>query len=295
MEIKLTIPTDKNGFIGRECPVCKKYFKIKFGTGLKDSAHCHCPYCNHIASHDYFWTRDQLNYVESYIHNCAEKHILDRLKKLETKPKRNQLISLEIKVKGKLTPIAYYAEKDLEQNIYCKNCTLEYSIYGKFGYCPDCGIHNSHEIFIANVELFRKMMELSQSAEPEISRKIIENALEDLISVFDGFCRDTLKLKDSTHNISFQNIDNARNKLIQRYGFDIAKGIDAADWNKIILAFQKRNLLAHNLGKIDQKFINKTNLDNSLLGKSVVIRQEEVIEISDLLEKMAQNLSVFVS
>ena len=99
MEFKLTIPTDENGLAGRECPSCERYFKIKFGTGLKDPGPCHCPYCNHVAPHDYFWTKDQIKYAESHVLNYAEKYILNSLKKLETKPKRNQLISLEINEK----------------------------------------------------------------------------------------------------------------------------------------------------------------------------------------------------
>jgi|AntAceMinimDraft_16_1070373.scaffolds.fasta_scaffold06695_7 Zn ribbon nucleic-acid-binding protein len=295
MEIKLKMPTDIHGFVGRECPVCKKYFKIKFGTGLKNPAPCHCPYCNHIAPHDQFWTIEQINYAKSVASNYVSNELLKTLKKSEVKSKPNQLISFEIKVKGRPTSIDYYSERDLEQYVCCKNCTLEYAIYGKFSYCPDCGIHNSHEIFITNIELFKKLFLLCQNSEPAISKLIIEDALENSISVFDGSCRNTLKLKDSSHNISFQNIYNVRNKLIKKYGFDIALGINKKDWDKIILAFQKRHLLAHNLGVVDQEYINKTNSDSRLLGKEVSITQEEVIEISNFLKKMAENLSKFVS
>jgi len=295
MEIKLSMPTDNKGLTGRECPVCKKYFKIKFGTGLKGPVPCHCPYCNYIAPHDQFWTEEQINYVKSVALNYVSNELLKTFKKSEVKAKPNQLISFEIKVKGKPTPIAYYSERDLEQNVLCKNCTLEYAIYGKFGYCPDCGIHNSHEIFITNIELFKKLLTLSQNSDPAVSKLIIEDALENSISTFDGFCRGALKIKDSTLNISFQNIDNARKSLIKKYNFNIAQGINKTDWEKIIFAFQKRHLLAHNLGKIDQEYINKTNSGQGLLGKPVSISREEVIKITDLLKKMAENLSVFIS
>lgn len=295
MEITFTMPTDNKGLVGRECPVCKRYFKVKFDTGLKNPSSCHCPYCNHVAPHDKFWTEDQLNYARSIALNYATNKILGTIKKYEVKAKPNQFISFEIKVNGKPTPIAYYREKDLELDVCCKSCTLEYAIYGKFAYCPECGIHNSHEIFIANIDFFKKMLELSQAALPEISNKIVENALEDSISVFDGFCRNALKLKDNSHNISFQNIENARNKLIQRYGFDVAQGIDRTGWGKVIMAFQKRHLLAHNLGIIDQDYIDKTNSNSSLVGKALSISREEVIEINDFLKKIAESLSVFVS
>jgi hypothetical protein len=92
------------------------------------------------------------------------------------------LISLSIEVKGKPTPIANYSERELEQNVCCKNCTLEYAIFKKFGYCSYYGIHNSHDIFITNIELFKKLLLLSQNSEPKISKLIIEDALENPIS-----------------------------------------------------------------------------------------------------------------
>lgn len=92
------------------------------------------------------------------------------------------MISLSIEVKGKPTPIANYSERELEQNVCCKNCTLEYAIFKKFGYCSYYGIHNSHDIFITNIELFKKLLLLSQNSEPKISKLIIEDALENPIS-----------------------------------------------------------------------------------------------------------------
>ena len=45
----ISIKPDKDGYLGRECPVktCKGYFKITPGTGLKGRIPFHCPYCGH--------------------------------------------------------------------------------------------------------------------------------------------------------------------------------------------------------------------------------------------------------
>jgi len=45
----IPIKPDKDGYLGRECPIkdCKGYFKITPGTGLKGPVPCHCPYCGH--------------------------------------------------------------------------------------------------------------------------------------------------------------------------------------------------------------------------------------------------------
>jgi hypothetical protein len=40
-------------------------------------------------------------------------------------------------------------------------------IYGVFGYCPDCGEHNSLQILDKNLELVIKMLDMASSAEGE--------------------------------------------------------------------------------------------------------------------------------
>jgi len=64
MSMKVNLPPDKQGVIGRECPKCYKYFKVKFGTGLPTSI-CHCPYCGYTGDHNEFFTKDQIEYAKS--------------------------------------------------------------------------------------------------------------------------------------------------------------------------------------------------------------------------------------
>ena len=83
MKFSIDIKSDDEGYTGRECPKCEKYFKIKFGTRLPGDVPCHCPYCNHTDSHDTFWTKDQLDYAESVAINKITDDLLDDLKKLK--------------------------------------------------------------------------------------------------------------------------------------------------------------------------------------------------------------------
>ena len=52
--IKFTLSTDREGFLGRQCSDdrCRKYFKVKPGTGLTQQAQAFCPYCGHHTSED---------------------------------------------------------------------------------------------------------------------------------------------------------------------------------------------------------------------------------------------------
>ncbi len=157
--IYVPIPADADGFTGRECPQpgCEGYFKIEVGTGLKGQGlPCHCPYCGHTAGNDTFWTKEQIEYAKS----IAMKKITDAFYKdiknleFEHKPRGALGINLSMKVKtGRPAPIHSYREKQLETEVICVNCTLRYSVYGVFAFCPDCGKHNSLQILNKNLEL----------------------------------------------------------------------------------------------------------------------------------------------
>lgn len=289
MNLSISIEPDEDGYTGRECPVCEKYFKIKFGTGLPGDPGAYCPYCNHHGPHKEFWTKEQIEYARSLALNKISGDLLKSLKKLERKSNKNSFISIGITVKGNPTPIAYYTEKELEEQLKCDKCTLEYSIFGAFGYCPDCGTHNSKQILSANFDLTLKILTLASNAEKDIKSKLIENALEDCISAFDGYARE--QCANLSQKISFQNIRAAQIKLLSEYSIDISGGLNNEQWTFIINQFQKRHLLAHKFGVIDEEFIKKTNGDIATLGRKISITESDVIQLIENLNTISSNLS----
>ena len=59
--MRFKLSTDVDGFLGRQCTndSCKKYFKIKPGTGLTQQTQAFCPYCGHPDEPGDFLTDDQ--------------------------------------------------------------------------------------------------------------------------------------------------------------------------------------------------------------------------------------------
>lgn len=158
-QISIPIKTDKDGYLGRECPntECEEYFKITPGTGIKGPAPCHCPYCGHEGDQQTFWTKQQIEYAKSVAMSKLVGALRQDLKSMEFdhKPRGAFGIGVSMKLKpGAPVPIRWYRENDLETEIVCDQCTLRYAIYGVFGWCPDCGVHNSFQILTKNLELF---------------------------------------------------------------------------------------------------------------------------------------------
>ena len=59
-----------------------------------------------------------------------------------------------------------------------------------FAFCPDCGLHNSLQILSRNLELVGKMLAVATTVEADLGQALVENALEDCVSAFDGFGRE---------------------------------------------------------------------------------------------------------
>lgn len=293
MKLSVSINPDAEGFTGRECPTCERYFKIKTGTGIPGLTTCHCPYCNHIGPHTEFWTKQQINYARSVAINKVSSQLLSQLKKMERRPDPRAFLSIGIKVKGNPTPIAYYSEQQLEERVTCTTCTLEYTIYGAFGYCPDCGVHNSAQIAGANFDLVLKTLDLAKTAVAEIQAKLVENALEDAVSCFDGFGRE--HCTNQPYKISFQNIDAAKDKIQREHQFDLSAALTAPDWKFVSDQFQKRHLLAHKLGIVDSEFVAKTGCSPSLQGRKVTISESDVRTLITHLRTMANALHTNVA
>lgn len=302
--ISIPIEPDEDGFTGRECPNsdCEGYFKIEFGTGLKgENLPCHCPYCGHTAPHDQFWTKEQIEYAKSVALRKITDALHKDLKKLEFdhKPRGAFGIGLSLKVKpGRPIPIHYYREKRLETEVVCGNCTLRYSVYGVFAFCPDCGQHNSLQILDKNLEVVEKMLDLATSADKELSEKLIENALEDCVSSFDGFGRELCRIyaqrtinPAKAEKISFQNLDGAKQNLSAVFNLDLAAGLTAEEWESAVRGFQKRHVLSHKMGVVDDDYIHKSGDTLAVIGRRVSICEDEVRCLIQLVGKLARHVS----
>jgi hypothetical protein len=131
----------------------------------------------------------------------------------EHRPRGSFGIGISLKFKpGALVPIRHYREKALETEVACDHCTLRYAIYGVFGWCPDCGVHNSLPILAKNLELARKQLVLAESVGKELAHHLLGDALENVVSAFDGFGREACAAKGGA-DIQFQNLAAVRRRV----------------------------------------------------------------------------------
>lgn len=301
-QFSISIPADEEGMIGRECPVpeCEGYFKLQPGTGLQgENLPTNCPYCGHKAGSDKFFTKAQVEYAKSVVMLEISGALLKDLKSLEFnhRPSGGFGIGISMKVSGQPTPLRRYREPKLETEVVCDRCTLRYTIYGVFGFCPDCAAHNSLQILNKNLELVQKLLAVAETQESQVAQHLVENALEDCVSAFDGFGREACRVfaakalkPEKAAEIRFQNIVGARDRVKEQFAIDFASTASPADWAHVRRAFQKRHLLAHKMGVVDEGYLLETGDPPSLLGRKISIATPEVHELVTTLQSLGGEL-----
>jgi hypothetical protein len=301
LKLQVTMANDEEGFFGRECPNddCLGYFKIELGTGLKgESLPCHCPYCGHTGPHNTFWTQDQLKYLRSASIREVQKYVGNMLKRTfpPSRPRHGDFISISFKYKaGRPLPLYRYQEKQLETVVVCSMCSLRYAVYGVFGYCPDCGSHNSLQILNANLDLALRELDLSSSVDGQLADQLVTDALENVVSTFDAFGRELFRLNkdlsvipEDAQRLSCQNLVNLDSRVSKIFGFSLSPTFLDDEWRVLIVSFQKRHLIAHRMGVIDQTYITATGDSEAIVGRRISLNRKEVESVLPLIRKLGE-------
>ncbi len=303
-QVSIALPRDDEGYVGRECPqqTCEGYFKIKPGTGLTGpNLPCHCPYCGHIGSAGDFSTEDQIEYAKSVAVRRVTDAINADLNSLEFEQKPTGLFGIGMSVTVTASapfPIRHYREKQLETPLTCDACTLQYAVYGVFAFCPDCHAHNSLQILEANINLARKELALAASqADGDLRRYLVEDALENCVSAFDGFARESCRVRaaksadpPACETLSFQNLPRATKRLQALFACDFQGAVSASAWTAAHTDFMRRHLLAHRAGVVDQQYLNETGDPDAVLGRRITIDASRVGQLADIVLVMGRSL-----
>jgi len=293
-QINVPLPTDENGMIGRQCPnpECGEYFKLKPGTGLQTSE-CICPYCRYKGQFAEFHTSQQIEYAKS----VAVKQLIEpELRRLQRslrnleRSTRGSFVHIKVKTTGLSFPLKLYQERELETQVTCASCGLDFAVYGVFAGCPDCGQLNAAVVFSTSIEVALKRLALLESIEDtdqDLREGVLSDALSGGVSSFDAFgkaLRNPNKqlLPERPKNL-FQNLAALSNALTKGIGKSLSDviGEDAEGFLKKI--FQVRHIYEHNMGVVDDDFVQRTPDYSYLKGRKYPLEREEVAALLNTL------------
>ncbi|MBN1189468.1 MAG: hypothetical protein JXA46_06940 [Dehalococcoidales bacterium] len=314
--MQMSIPADADGFVGRNCPdntCCPGYFKVKLGTGITDNQlKAYCPYCRYEEEPNNFFTTAQIEYAKQIALREAVKGINEQFKGalgLGSSGKKTYgkgMFTLEMSYKpGNSPPVIPPMEEVLRRDVTCPNCGLQHTVFGLATWCPDCG----HDIFLVHVvkefEVVKKMLSdvkrRQDSFGARVAARDIENALEDVVSIFEaamramtrrkmrevGLSDDQIQEKLKKIGNKYQNIELAQQVWKGEFNVQLLSNHDSNEIDSLRLTFEKRHPITHNLGIIDRKYLEKVRL-GELEGRDVIVTPEEINVAIELATKILE-------
>lgn len=290
-----------------ECPnsdCSPGYFKVTPGTGLSGQKTSFCPYCRKEAEPSDFATQEQIRYAKDMVMREAKGEIHRALGDFfgigPSGKKRlvDGFITVDVEMKSQPPEHVWQPfEEILRRDLVCPKCTLDHSVYGLATWCPDCG----EDIFMTHVHEEIKVVEAVvgdvERRQKELGHRVaardLENALEDLVSVFEATIkiqiRRYLKMTGQTGQqieammkkigSRLQSVTNAMLIVPEQCG-----GISLFVSNPSLEAqldrvFQKRHPITHNLGVVDRKYLDKAR-SGEAEGREVRVDKHEILETS---------------
>jgi len=236
-----------------------------------------CPYCGTIDNMQRFHSEEHSKWIESMIQRDVAISIQKMLQETVTgfKSSPNSAISVSFKP-GPLPDVRYYTEEKLKRKVTCDNCGFQYAVYGISFHCPFCGKGNLMFHLNRNVEITQVLIQESEKMQSEhgsdVAQRMIGNALEDVIGIFEGFqkniylygirnkfVKEEADKKEEQIHVTFQRLDGAQKLFSVDLNFNIFSGIFEDDKVFLEEQFLKRHVLTHNLGLVDEKYLEKAH------------------------------------
>lgn len=304
--LTVSLPMDRDGMLDRQCPIttCKRHFKIKPGTGLTgENLAMHCPYCGHASTRTQDFTVDnQLEYAKQVaiqdVMDRVTEHFEQMFQGFDRRSSGGFGLTMRLEfASSSRRPIYYDGLGRLETDVVCVNCTLHFAVYGVFAFCPDCREHNSRSILEKNLDLAARTAQVAGQIEGLPAEKMIESALADCVAAFDGFGNEAVRHRAAAAtapakamDVKFQNLTGSQKNVCELFGFDLAAGVTAEEWVFAGRCFQKRHLLAHKMGVVDEKYLAATQDPAAQVGRRIAVTAEEVIRLVDVLRRLGKHL-----
>ena len=314
MEIPITIHSDEKGYFDRECPNenCLYTFKINMQDWKEKVSddEVHCPMCGHIDTAAKWWTQEQLESMQeiaaSYAMSMITKELDKAFGKLARSTRNNKFLKITYKPSRKITfqnnPIGQ--SEEWETDITCEKCGTRYSVIGSAYFCPCCGHNSAVSAFNESTDSIEKMLKslpemkqlLTESYGRDkaetMCRGLLESSLGDIVSAFQKFASchyDKLTGEISRVN-DFQIIEKGSQLFKDAAGKGYEEWLSDQELHDMNMLFQRRHLIEHNNGMVDQKYVDKSGDHSYVIGQRLVVKENDAYALLAIIKKLAKGL-----
>lgn len=311
--VSIEIETDENGYIDKQCPSedCEFLFKVNeedWSNIFRDEA-VWCPFCRYENPADQWFTIEQVEHVQSEALVVVRGKIHNALKssahKFNRRQPKNSFISMSMKVKGgrkRTYTIPAKATEAMQLEIQCEECHSRFAVIGSAYFCPACGHNSVLRTFSDSlrkikakrdcVPIIKEALSAASGADDaELTcRSVIETCISDGVVAFQKYC-DGLYLNygQSPFN-AFQRLDQGSQLWKEAIGKEYTDWITSEDFSRLQVLYQRRHLLSHNEGIVDEKYLEKSGDTKYVVGQRIIVSAIDIDDLLGILEKMRNGL-----
>jgi DNA-directed RNA polymerase subunit RPC12/RpoP len=283
------LPTDRLGLFGRQCPDCHTYFRT---NGIAQVMQC--PYCGTRAPLEAFTTKNQADF-------------LNRQRELwNTAFHGGDDITIDLDQIARELPQNrpnWVPREQVQQFLFlCEKCDSSTDILGEYGACPRCGYRNSLSVLKKHLEVLDQEFKQAdaelkdQSGRSEKWKSLLPRHVSAFEAMADDIKAQLLRLpmvpkrREEVGLLSFQQIRRANEALQKWFGIDIFYRFKQDDQNFMHREFNRRHLIIHKAGRVDDEYIQKTGDSSVKLNQTIRVRSEDISRLSRLVLECGENL-----
>lgn len=316
MQIPIEIISDEKGYLDRECPheECKFIFKVHIEDWKNKvlDERVYCARCGHKAPSDQWWTQQQLEDIEAVALQMVMNQVQESIQKSFRKTSKYSSKYFKVKYKPgkKITfqnnPIGQREEWELE--ILCDQCSTRTSVIGTAYFCPCCGHNAIERVFSESMDRISKQLNSLDEMQDLLDKvydrdtianmiqNLVETSLKDIISAYQKFAMDSFS-KGSTKKVrpnDFQIVEKGSSLFQKHYGAGYNDWLTSDEITFMNLMFQRRHILEHNNGIVDEKYIYNSKDTLYTVGQRIVCKKEQVLKLAEIIRRLSENISAIV-
>ncbi|MBK3579716.1 hypothetical protein JHN63_39175 [Streptomyces sp. MBT65] len=296
-EMRVSIPSDDNGFFGRQCPECSLVFRmdVQQYEALPDDLTLWCVYCGHHAEHSDFMTEQQHDRIMRAADDFAVQMVSQELDKMFgglARSSRGGIISFSYK-----TPQPFYPrplpgidEEQLVRIRTCAGCQNNYAVFGEHRYCPVCGPLPAASIAFDALQADTARLDALEALRSDTKALLREqgvftrnwvDTMENVVGIVEALAsslfRSTVPNADNLLNgkgAIFQRLDPMAALIVDAGFSDPRTTLGPPTWQRLLETWAARHVFTHNDGIVDAKYLTKVPSSSARIGQRIVLTDD---------------------
>lgn len=292
-EMRVSIPSDDNGFFGRQCPECSLVFRMEVQQyeALPDDLTLWCVYCGHHAEHSEFMTEQQRDRIMRAAGDYAVQMVsqeLDEMFSSLARSSRGGSISFSYRSKPFYPrPLPGIDEEQLVRVRACADCQNSYAVFGEHRYCPVCGQLPATAVASDALQADTARLDALEALPSEVKALLREqgvftrnwvDTVENVVGIVEALAsslfRTVVPNADSLLNgkgAVCQRLDHMADLIVTAGFSDLRTTLDAQTWQRLVETWAARHVFTHNDGIVDEKYLNRVPSSSARVGQRLVL------------------------